>query len=302
MFTASSVTGSMFSGSIVALVTPMDGKGAVDWVSLKKLIDYHVASGTSAIVSVGTSGESATLSHEEHVEVVMRTLELSDGRIPVIAGTGANCTSEAIGLTQHFNDSGVAGCLTVTPYYNKPTQEGLFLHFKAIAEHTDLPQILYNVPSRTGCDMLPPTIARLAKIKNIVAVKEATGNLSRVSQIQALVDDDFILLSGDDSTGLDFMQLGGKGVISVTANVAAREMAQLCALAAEGQFAEARRLNQRLMPLHQKLFIESNPIPVKWACKALGLMATDTLRLPMTPLTEDDGRVVEQALMDAGLL
>jgi len=302
MFTASSVTGSMFSGSIVALVTPMDGKGAVDWVSLKKLIDYHVASGTSAIVSVGTSGESATLSHEEHVEVVMRTLELSDGRIPVIAGTGANCTSEAIGLTQHFNDSGVAGCLTVTPYYNKPTQEGLFLHFKAIAEHTDLPQILYNVPSRTGCDMLPPTIARLAKIKNIVAVKEATGNLSRVSQIQALVDDDFILLSGDDSTGLDFMQLGGKGVISVTANVAAREMAQLCALAAEGQFAEARRLNQRLMPLHQNLFIESNPIPVKWACKALGLMATDTLRLPMTPLTEDDGRVVEQALMDAGLL
>lgn len=302
LFTGSKFTGSMFTGSIVALVTPMDAQGAVDWVSLKKLIDYHVASGTSAIVSVGTSGESATLSHEEHVEVVMRTLELSDGRIPVIAGTGANSTAEAIGLTQHFNNSGVAGCLTVTPYYNKPTQEGLFLHFKAIAEHTDLPQILYNVPSRTGCDMLPPTIARLAKIKNIVAVKEATGNLSRVSQIQELVDDDFILLSGDDSTGLDFMQLGGKGVISVTANVAAREMAQLCALAAEGKFAEARRLNRRLMPLHQKLFIESNPIPVKWACKALGLMATDTLRLPMTPLTENDSRVVEQALTDAGLL
>ncbi|XBS68731.1 4-hydroxy-tetrahydrodipicolinate synthase [Acerihabitans sp. KWT182] len=292
----------MFTGSIVALVTPMDDKGAVDWASLKKLIDYHVASGTSAIVSVGTTGESATLSHEEHGEVVMRTLDLCDGRIPVIAGTGANSTSEAICLTQRFNNSGVVGCLTVTPYYNKPTQEGLFQHFKAIAEHTDLPQILYNVPSRTGCDMLPPTIARLSKLKNIVAVKEATGNLQRVSQIQELVDDDFILLSGDDSTGLDFMQLGGKGVISVTANVAAREMAQMCALAAQGNFAQARRINQRLMPLHQKLFVESNPIPVKWACKALGLMATDTLRLPMTPLTENDSRVVEQALTDAGLL
>ncbi len=294
-------TGS-FTGSIVALVTPMDDKGAVDWLSLRKLIDYHVASGTSAIVSVGTTGESATLSHDEHGEVVMRTLELSDGRIPVIAGTGANSTAEAVSLTQRFNDSGVVGCLTVTPYYNKPTQEGLFQHFKAIAEHTDLPQILYNVPARTGCDMLPPTIGRLSKIKNIVAVKEATGNLNRVSQIQELVDEDFILLSGDDSTGLDFMQLGGRGVISVTANIAAREMAELCALAQQGNFAEARRLNQRLMPLHQKLFIESNPIPVKWACKALGLMATDTLRLPMTPLTENDSRVVEQALTDAGLL
>ncbi|MDU7767489.1 MAG: 4-hydroxy-tetrahydrodipicolinate synthase, partial [Serratia marcescens] len=198
---------------------------------------------------------------------------------------------------------GVVGCLTVTPYYNKPTQEGLYQHFKAIAESTELPQILYNVPSRTGCDMLPPTIARLAKIKNIVAVKEATGNLSRVSQIQVLVDDeDFILLSGDDASGLDFMQLGGKGVISVTANVAAREMAELCALAAQGKFAQARRLNQRLMPLHQDLFVEANPIPVKWACKALGLMATDTLRLPMTPLSEAARPVVERALKSVGLL
>ncbi|MFT8210609.1 MAG: 4-hydroxy-tetrahydrodipicolinate synthase [Symbiopectobacterium sp.] len=291
----------MFTGSIVALVTPMDDNGAVDRASLKKLVDYHVASRTAAIVSVGTTGESATLSHDEHGDVVMMTLELADGRIPVIAGTGANATSEAISLTKRFHGTGVVGCLTVTPYYNRPTQEGLFQHFKAIAEHTDLPQILYNVPSRTGCDMLPETIARLSEVKNIVAVKEATGNLSRVSQIQELVDDKFILLSGDDASSLDFMQLGGKGVISVTANIAAREMAQLCALAAQGDFAAARRLNQRLMPLHQKLFVEPNPIPVKWACKALGLMATDTLRLPMAPLTDAGRTVMERALKQAGL-
>ncbi|MBA0205176.1 4-hydroxy-tetrahydrodipicolinate synthase [Pectobacterium aroidearum] len=292
----------MFTGSIVALVTPMDAKGAVDRASLKKLIDYHVASGTSAIVSVGTTGESATLSHDEHGDVVMLTLELSDGRIPVIAGTGANATAEGVSLTKRFHSTGVVGCLTVTPYYNKPTQEGLYQHFKAIAEHTDLPQILYNVPSRTGCDMLPETVARLSEVKNIVAIKEATGNLSRVSQIQELVSEDFILLSGDDASGLDFMQLGGKGVISVTANIAAREMAELCKLAAQGNFVEARRLNQRLMPLHQKLFVEPNPIPVKWACKELGLMATDTLRLPMTPLTDSGRTVMGQALKQAGLL
>ncbi|MGL9751529.1 MAG: 4-hydroxy-tetrahydrodipicolinate synthase [Symbiopectobacterium sp.] len=291
----------MFTGSIVALVTPMDDNGAVDRASLKKLVDYHVASGTAAIVSVGTTGESSTLSHDEHGDAVMMTLELADGRIPVIVGTGANATSEAISLTKRFHGTGVVGCLTVTPYYNRPTQEGLFQHFKAIAEHTDLPQILYNVPSRTCCDMLPETIAHLSEVKNIVAVKEATGNLSRVSQIQELVDDKFILLSGDDASSLDFMQLGGRGVISVTANIAAREMAQLCALAAQGDFAAARSLNQRLMPLHQKLFVETNPIPVKWACKALGLMATDTLRLPMTPLTDAGRTVMKRALKQASL-
>lgn len=293
----------MFTGSIVALVTPMDNKGTIDRVSLKKLIDYHVASGTAAIVSVGTTGESTTLTHDEHIEVVLQTLELADGRIPVIAGTGAKATAEAISLTQSFANTGVAGCLTVTPYYNKPTQAGLYQHFKMIAESTGLSQILYNVPSRTGCDLLPPTIAQLAKIKNIVAVKEATGNLSRVSEIQHQVDDeDFILLSGDDASSLDFMKLGGKGIISVTANVAAREMAQLCALAAQGNFTQARRLHQHLMPLHRNLFIETNPIPVKWACKALGLLATDTLRLPMTPLSDAARQVVERALKSAGLL
>lgn len=292
----------MFTGSLVALVTPMDDKGNVCRASLKKLIDYHVASGTSAIVSVGTTGESATLSHDEHGDVVLLTLELADGRIPIIAGTGANATSEGVSLTKRFEKSGVVGCLTVTPYYNRPTQEGLYQHFKTIAESTDLPQMLYNVPSRTGSDLLPETVGRLAKIKNIIGIKEATGNLSRVSQIQELVDEDFVLVSGDDATALDFMHLGGRGIISVTANVAAREMAELCALAQQGNFAEARRLNQRLMPLHQKLFVEPNPIPVKWAAKKLGLIATDTLRLPMTPLTEAGRPVVEQALKNAGLL
>ncbi|AWK42470.1 4-hydroxy-tetrahydrodipicolinate synthase [Photorhabdus laumondii subsp. laumondii] len=292
-----------FTGSIVALVTPMDASGQVDKASLKKLIDYHVASGTSAIVSVGTTGESATLSHDEHGDVVLTTIELADGRIPVIAGTGANATAEAISLTKRFENSGVVGCLTVTPYYNKPSQEGLYQHFKTIAENTDLPQILYNVPSRTGCDLLPLTVARLAKIKNIVAIKEATGNLNRVSQIQELVNDDsFILLSGDDASGLDFIQLGGKGVISVTANIAAPDVAKFCELALNGQFAEARKLNNRLMDLHRQLFVEPNPIPVKWGCQKLGLIADDTVRLPMTPLT-DAGKVsVEKALKMAGLL
>ncbi|AEW44466.1 dihydrodipicolinate synthase [Serratia symbiotica str. 'Cinara cedri'] len=293
----------MFTGSIVALVTPMDNKGIIDHVSLKKIIDYHVASGTAAIVSVGTTGESATLTHDEHIHVVLQTLELADGRIPVIAGTGANATTEAISLTHCFTGTGIVGCLTVTPYYNKPTQEGLYQHFKAIAESTTLPQILYNVPSRTGCDLLPETVARLAKINNIVAIKEATGNLSRVNQIKQHVDDeDFILLSGDDVSGLDFMKLGGKGIISVTANVAAREMAQLCTLASQGHFTKAYRLNQNLMPLHQNLFVESNPIPVKWACMALKLLKTDTLRLPMTPLSGTARMVVERALKNAGLL
>ncbi|ACY83941.1 4-hydroxy-tetrahydrodipicolinate synthase [Edwardsiella piscicida] len=293
----------MFTGSIVALVTPMDDKGNVDRASLKKLVDYHVASGTSAIVAVGTTGESATLSHDEHVNVVLQTLELADGRIPVIAGAGANATAEAIALTERFNHSGVVGCLSVTPYYNKPTQEGLYQHFRAIASCTDLPQILYNVPSRTGCDMLPETVARLAQIDNIIAIKEATGNLSRVGQIQDLVNDDrFILLSGDDASALDFMRLGGKGVISVTANVAARQMAEMCRLTLAGDFHAARRLNLSLMPLHRDLFIEANPIPVKWATKVLGLIATDTLRLPLTPLSASAHPAVERALQHAGVL
>ncbi|WP_342221348.1 4-hydroxy-tetrahydrodipicolinate synthase [Candidatus Fukatsuia endosymbiont of Tuberolachnus salignus] len=292
----------MFTGSIVALITPMDEKGKVDYKSLEKLVDYHVASGTKAIVSMGTTGECATLKRDEHVDVVLKTVERAGGRIPVIAGTGSNVTEDAISLTQRFQNKGVAGCLTITPYYNCPTQEGLYQHFKKIAESTDLPQILYNVPSRTGCDLSPQTVARLAEIKNIVALKEATGDLTRVSQIQALVDEQFILLSGDDRSGLDFMQLGGKGIVSVTANIAAREMADLCKYATQGDFAAARGLNQRLGSLHQYLFVESNPTPVKWACQRLGLIAADTLRPPLMSLTDVNQRVVEEALQSAGPL
>lgn len=292
----------MFRGSIVALVTPMDVNGAIDSESLKKLINYHIDSGTTAIVSVGTTGESATLNHAQHVAVVKQTVELAAGRIPIIAGTGANSTSEAISLTKDMNDLGVVGCLSVTPYYNKPMQEGLYQHYKAIAENTDLPQILYNVPGRTGCDMLPETVARLAEVPNIVSVKEATGNLARVNELRSMVGKNFGLLSGDDATMLDFIQLGGQGTISVTANIAAAQMAKICQLALEGKYEEAHILNRRLMPLHQKLFIESNPIPVKWACKRVGLITGDTMRLPMTPLGKSSEPIVEQALKAAGLL
>ncbi|WP_331828631.1 4-hydroxy-tetrahydrodipicolinate synthase [Candidatus Blochmannia sp. SNP] len=291
----------MFTGSIVALITPMDLQGSVDWISLKKLVDYHVTSGTTAIVSVGTTGEMSGLTQEEHVDVVMKTLEFSDGRLPVIAGTGANSTAEAISLTSKFNNSDIAACLSVTPYYNRPNQEGLFQHFKAISESTELPQILYNVPLRTGCDMVPSTVSRLSKIKNIIGIKEATGNLNRVNQLKQLVHEDFILLSGDDLSALDFMKLGGVGVISVTANVAAKEMADLCKLANKNDFLNAQYINQRLMPIHKALFIDSNPIPVKWACKELGLISYDTLRLPMTYLSEVYCHVLKKALIDSGL-
>ncbi|MEI9597869.1 4-hydroxy-tetrahydrodipicolinate synthase [Moellerella wisconsensis] len=289
-------------GSMVALITPMDAAGKLDKKSLKALVDYHVASATSAIISVGTTGESATLSHDEHAEVVLATLEYADGRIPIIAGTGANATVEAISLTKQFENTGVVACLTVAPYYNRPSQEGMYQHFKAIAENTDLPQILYNVPARTGSDLLPETVGRLAKLANIVSIKEATGNLSRVSQIKELVDEDFILLSGDDASTLDFIQLGGKGVISVTSNVAAAEMVKMCDLALAGKYTEARELNKRLMGLHHQLFVEPNPTPAKWGCRRLGLIADDSLRLPMIPLTASGQHKVEEALRLAGLL
>ncbi|HEA3287744.1 TPA: 4-hydroxy-tetrahydrodipicolinate synthase [Pasteurella multocida] len=292
----------LFSGSIVAIVTPMDSSGEIDFVRLKSLVEHHIAAGTDAIVSVGTTGEAATLSIDENVKTILKTVEFADGRIPVIAGAGANATSEAIVMTKLLNDSGVAGCLSVVPYYNKPTQEGMYQHFKAIAECTDLPQILYNVPSRTGSDLLPETVARLAKINNIVAIKEATGDLSRVAKIKELAGEDFIFLSGDDATGLESIKLGGQGVISVTNNVAAADMAKMCHLALNGQFEEAEQINQRLMALHKNLFVESNPIPVKWAAYHLGLIDTPTLRLPLTTLSEHLQPKVEDALKIAGLL
>ncbi|MGF7453068.1 4-hydroxy-tetrahydrodipicolinate synthase [Pasteurella bettyae] len=297
-----SATRPLFHGSIVALITPMNSHGAINYDELKNLVEYHIANGTHAIVSVGTTGESATLSVDENIKTILKTVEFAAGRIPVIAGAGANATSEAITMTKLLNGSGVAGCLSVVPYYNKPTQEGMYQHFKAIAESTDLPQILYNVPGRTGSDMKPETIARLAKIKNIVAVKEATGDVSRVKQIKELAGEDFIFLSGDDATGLESMKLGGQGVISVTNNIAARDMSKMCELAMAGNFTEAEMINQRLNPLHKDLFIEGNPIPVKWAAYKLGLIKTPTLRLPLTTLSESAQPTVLSALKSAGLL
>ena len=293
---------SLFQGSIVALVTPMDNHGEVDFETLKKLVEFHIKSGTDAIVSVGTTGESATLSIDENVKTILKTVEFAAGRIPVIAGTGANATSEAITMTKLLNNSGIAGCLSVVPYYNKPTQEGMYQHFKAIAECTDIPQILYNVPGRTGSDLLPETIGRLAKISNIVGIKEATGDVSRVQKIKQLAGEDFIILSGDDATGLEAMKLGAEGVISVTNNVAAADMAKMCHLARAGKFDEAEQINQRLMPLHKNLFVESNPIPVKWACYKLGLSPEPVLRLPLTTLSEQAQPKVLDALKSANLI
>lgn len=291
----------LLQGSIVALVTPMNNHGEVDFENLKQLVEYHVQAGTDAIVSVGTTGESATLSIEENVKVILKTVEFAAGRIPVIAGTGANATSEAVTMTKLLNNSGIVGCLSVVPYYNKPTQEGMYQHFKAIAECTDIPQILYNVPGRTGSDLLPETVGRLSAIPNIIGIKEATGDISRVQKIKQLAGKDFFVFSGDDASCLEAMKLGAEGVISVTSNVAPKVMAEMCRLARQGHFSEAETINQRLMPLHKNLFIESNPIPVKWACYKLGLIADPTLRLPLTLLSESAQPVVLDALNFAGL-
>ena len=291
----------LLQGSIVALVTPMNNHGEVDFENLKQLVEYHVQAGTDAIVSVGTTGESATLSIEENVKVILKTVEFAAGRIPVIAGTGANATSEAVTMTKLLNNSGIVGCLSVVPYYNKPTQEGMYQHFKAIAECTDIPQILYNVPGRTGSDLLPETVGRLSAIPNIIGIKEATGDISRVQKIKQLAGKDFFVFSGDDASCLEAMKLGAEGVISVTSNVAPKAMAEMCRLARQGHFSEAETINQRLMPLHKNLFIESNPIPVKWACYKLGLIADPTLRLPLTLLSESAQPVVLDALNFSGL-
>ncbi len=291
----------MFSGSIVALITPFKSDGEVDFDNLKRLVDHHIEQGTDAIAAVGTTGESATLTVEEHVKVVTKVVEYAAGRIPVIAGTGANATHEAVTFSKLLNHSGIAGCLSVTPYYNKPTQEGLYQHFKAIAEVSEVPVILYNVPGRTGVDLKPETVARLAKLDKIVALKDATGDLDRVAIHRELCGEDFILLSGDDMTGLDFVKMGGNGVISVTNNVAAADMAKMFKLAAQGEFEEAAIINQRLMGLHKDLFVESSPIPVKWVAHQLGLIENNTLRLPLTPMSEPSRPVLVKAMQQAGI-
>ncbi|UVL57618.1 4-hydroxy-tetrahydrodipicolinate synthase [Pseudomonas sp. B21-035] len=290
----------MIAGSMVALVTPMDAQGRLDWDSLSKLVDFHLENGTHAIVAVGTTGESATLDVNEHIEVIKAVVKQVNGRIPVIAGTGANSTSEAVHLTRNAKEAGADACLLVVPYYNKPTQEGLFQHFKHIAEAVDIPQILYNVPGRTSCDMQAETVIRLSTVPNIIGIKEATGDLKRAKAILDGVSKDFIVLSGDDPTAVELILLGGKGNISVTANVAPREMADLCEAALEGNAQKARAINEQLMPLHKDLFIEANPIPVKWALVEMGLMHKG-IRLPLTWLSESCHDTVRQAMRQCGL-
>ncbi len=291
----------MFHGSMVALVTPMNDDGSLDVPALQRLIDFHVENGTDAIVAVGTTGESPTLDMDEHCKVIRLTVEHCRGRIPVIAGTGANATTEAIELTRYAAKAGVDACLLVTPYYNKPTQEGLYRHHKAIAEAVPIPQILYNVPGRTACDMLPETVERLAAIPNIVGIKEATGNLDRTSEILRRCGDKFEVYSGDDATALDSILLGAKGDISVTANVAPQLMHEMCVLALAGKEQEARAINARLIPLHRDLFIEANPIPVKWALNTMCLIKGG-IRLPLTPLSEKYHDTVRQAMRAAGAI
>jgi 4-hydroxy-tetrahydrodipicolinate synthase len=291
----------MITGSIVALVTPMHPDGAVDWDALKKLVEWHVAEGTNAIVAVGTTGESATLDVHEHLDVVKAVIATAAGRVPVIAGTGANSTSEAIELTEEARKLGADACLLVAPYYNRPTQEGLYQHHKLIAERVAVPQILYNVPGRTGVDMLNATVARLAGIPHIVAIKDATGNLERGAELIRLVGNRMAVYSGDDPTAHELILLGGKGNISVTANVAPRAMAAICAAALAGHADEARRLNEPVSLLHRDLFIESNPIPVKWALHEMKLIGTG-LRLPLTVLAEGCREPLRAALRHAGLL
>jgi 4-hydroxy-tetrahydrodipicolinate synthase len=291
----------MIKGSIVAIVTPMHADGSLDIPGLRKLIDWHIAEGTDGIVIVGTTGESATVTVEEHCELMRVAVEHTNKRIPIIAGTGANSTAEAIKLTEHAKEVGADAALSVVPYYNRPTQEGMYGHFKAIAEAVDLPIILYNVPGRTVADMSNDTVARLARIPNIVGIKDATGNVGRGTELLKMVPQDFAVYSGDDPTAMALMFCGAAGNISVTANVAPRAMHELCAAAMAGEIARAIEINNRVLPLHQKLFVEPNPVPVKWALNQMGLIA-EGLRLPLSPLGGDYHETVRSALREAGLL
>ena len=288
----------MFRGSMVAMVTPMREDGSVDDDALARLVEFHVAAGTDAIIAVGTTGESATLDHDEHREVIRKVIEMVAGRVPVIAGTGANSTSEALHLTRDAAALGADGCLLVTPYYNKPTQEGLYRHFKLIAESVDVPQILYNVPGRTACDMQPDTVARLSRLANVVSIKEASGDLARVGQILDRAADGFEVVSGEDPIAMETILNGGKGVISVTANVAPAAMHEMCARALRGDRAGAVAVDARLRSLHKNLFIESNPIPAKWLLNEMGLIPPG-IRLPLTPLSGEHHAVVRAALREA---
>lgn len=290
----------MIHGSLVALVTPFDGNNRVDYASLKRLIDFHVEQGSSGLVIAGTTGESPTLKRSEHIELIGRSVEIAAGRIPVIAGTGSNSTFQSIELSRAVADPRLTAFMAVVPYYNKPTQEGIYQHYTAIADAIDKPLMMYNVPGRTVADMLPETVARLARHDNIFALKEATGDIERLKQIQALVDDDFWLYSGDDFTLRPFIEQGGHGVVTVSGNVVPRQVAKLCELAMAGKADEARALDDRLQPLNKALFVESNPIPVKWAVSAMGLMEPH-IRLPLTPYSDRYHEEMRSAMQRAGV-
>lgn len=276
----------MINGSIVALITPMNSDGSVDFASLERLVQFHIDQGTDAIVAVGTTGESATLSKNEHVTVVAQTVKFAAGRIPVISGNGANATADAIELTKSLSKVGVAAMLGVTPYYNKPTPKGLVAHYKAVAASTDIPQILYNVPGRTAVDMEPETVAELVGVSNIIGLKEAKGDVSRVKRLRELCGNDFMLYSGDDATAMEFMLLGGDGVISVTNNIVPKAFKAMCDAALAGNTELASRLDEPLRGLYSALFCESNPIPVKWAAHRMQLIDCGYIRLPLTELSE----------------
>jgi len=288
-------------GSIVALVTPMHADGAVDWEALRRLVNWHIEQGTHGIVAVGTTGESATLGFEEHALVIREIISAAAGRVPVIAGTGANSTEEAIRLTRGALNVGADACLLVSPYYNKPTQEGLYQHHLAVAKAVNIPQILYNVPGRTACDMLPETVARLASVANIVGIKEATGNIDRIREIRERCGEGFLIFSGDDATATDAMLNGAVGDISVTANLVPAKMAAMCEAAVAGDAERARTLNAEIDVLHRDLFVESNPIPVKWALHEMGLIGSG-IRLPLTPLSAPAQQTLRAAMQACGLL
>ncbi len=290
----------MVSGSIVAIITPMQEDGSLDIPRFRSLIDFHIAERTDGIVVVGTTGESPTVYFDEHKQLIRVAVEHSAGRIPIIAGTGGNSTAEAIELTESARKAGAVAALSVVPYYNKPGQEGLYRHFRTIAERVSIPMILYNVPGRTVADLANDTVLRLAQIPNVVGIKDATGNMERGSDLLRRAPKSFSIYSGDDASGLALMLLGGRGIISVTANVAARLMHDMCEAALAGDLRRARELNDRLLPLHQKLFVEANPIPVKWAAAQLGLVAGG-IRLPLTPLASQHHETIRAALREAGI-
>lgn len=288
-------------GSVVALITPMQPDGSVDYPALRRLIDWHITEGTDCIAVVGTTGESPVVSVEEHCEIIRVAVEQAAGRVPIMAGTGANSTHEAIELSRFAKKAGADCTLSVVPYYNKPSQEGIYAHFKAIAEAADIPMVLYNVPGRTVADMQPETALRLAEVPGVIGIKEATGSIERAAWLIKQAPKGFSIYSGDDSTAVALMLLGGHGNVSVTANVAPKLMRELCALALAGKAREAAALHLRLLPLHKHLFVESSPAPTKWAMAKLGLCG-DALRLPIVPLTAAGRTTVEQALRDSGLL